>query len=209
MNLLICKQDPKDGHFCLTGRNKPLSLLHMHDSLEGLRTLINAAHPLPEADWLAFSAVWKPFSARRKEVITSAGETERYLYYVLEGVQRVYYYDQQQREATLVFTYAPSFGGVLDSFLLQQPSRYYYETLSRSRFYRAPFSDLNHLSQQYPNIELVIRQGLSSTLSGIMERLTELQRSPHILQLVSHKYLANYLGIDATNFSKHLNKIKI
>lgn len=194
----------------------------MHDSLEGLRTLINAAHPLPEADWLAFSAVWKPFSARRKEVITSAGETERYLYYVLEGVQRVYYYDQQQREATLVFTYAPSFGGVLDSFLLQQPSRYYYETLSRSRFYRAPFSDLNHLSQQYPNIELVIRQGLSSTLSGIMERLTELQcfsseekfrsllqRSPHILQLVSHKYLANYLGIDATNFSKHLNKIKI
>ena len=194
----------------------------MHDSLEGLRMLINGANPLPEADWLAFSAPWKPFSARRKEIITSAGETESYLYYVVEGVQRVYYYDQQQREATLVFTYAPSFGGVLDSFLLQQPSRYYYETLSRSRFYRAPFSEINLLSQQLPSIELALRQGLSTTLSGVMERLTELQcfsseenfrsllqRSPHILQLVPHKYLANYLGIDATNFSKHINKIKI
>jgi hypothetical protein len=36
-----------------------------------------------------------------------------------------------------------------------------------------------------------------------------LQRSPHILQLVPHKYLANYLGIDATNFSKFINRIRI
>jgi hypothetical protein len=36
-----------------------------------------------------------------------------------------------------------------------------------------------------------------------------LQRSPHILQLVPHKYLANYLGIDATNFSKLLNRVRI
>jgi hypothetical protein len=31
------------------------------------------------------------------------------LYFVIEGVQRVYYFDDQSREATLVFTYAPSF----------------------------------------------------------------------------------------------------
>lgn len=73
-----------------------------------------------------------------------------------------------------------------------------------------------------PAVSSMIRQGLSHTLSGLLERLVELQcfsseekfrkllkRSPHILQLVPHKYLANYLGIEATNFSKLINKVKI
>ncbi len=65
--------------------------------------------------WEAFAGIWHPFSARRKTPITVAGEVENYLYFVVEGVQRVYYFDDQNREATLVFTYATSFGGVLDS----------------------------------------------------------------------------------------------
>jgi len=35
-----------------------------------------------------------------------------------------------------------------------------------------------------------------------------LQRSPHILQLIPHKYLARYIGIDATIFSKLMNSIR-
>src|SRR5688500_2641612 len=104
------------------------------NALLSLKNLIYAIHPLPEADWQACAAIWKPVSARRKEIITAAGETEKYLYFVAEGVSRVYYFDEQEREATLVFNYAPSFGGVIDSMMLQQPSRYYYETLTPCRF---------------------------------------------------------------------------
>lgn len=194
----------------------------MPDALQDLKKLINHVQPLPEDDWLALAAIWSPFSAKRKEIITGAGEREKYLYFVVEGVQRVYYFDEQNREATLVFTYAPSFGGVLDALMLQQPSRYYYETLTPSAFLRAPFSDMQQLMAARPAIEAMVRQGITQALSGVFQRLVELQcyssedkfkallqRSPHILQLVPHKYLANYLGIDATNFSKHINKIKI
>ena len=38
---------------------------------------------------------------------------------------------------------------------------------------------------------------------------TLLTRSPHILQLVPQKYLASYLGIDATTFSKLLGTVKL
>jgi CRP-like cAMP-binding protein len=106
--------------------------------------------------------------------------------------------------------------------MLQQPSRYYYETLTTSVFLRAPYPELQRLMQTRPAIESMIRSGLSYSLSGLLERLVELQcfsseerfrkllqRSPHILQLVPHKYLANYLGIDPTNFSKLLNKVRI
>ena len=104
---------------------------------EQLKSLVNAIHPLPEEDWIAFSEVWREFSAKRKVILTPAGEVERYLYFVIDGVQRVYYFDDRNREATLVFTYAPSFGGVLDALMMQKPSRYYYETLTQSIFLRA------------------------------------------------------------------------
>jgi hypothetical protein len=68
----------------------------------------------------------------------------------------------------------------------------------------------------------MVRIGLTHALAGVLERLVELEcfsseekfkkllhRSPHMLQLVPHKYLANYLGIEATNFSKLINKIRI
>jgi CRP-like cAMP-binding protein len=143
------------------------------------------------------------------------------LYFVVEGVQRVYYFDDQDREATLVFTYAPSFGGVLDALLLQQPSRYFYETLTPSSFLRAPWVELDRLMRQRPDVEFMVRKGVTHALSGLLERLAELQcytaeekfnkvrqRSPHIFQLVPHKYIASYLGMDATNFSKLINKQK-
>lgn len=194
----------------------------MDEDLNSLKQLVGAIGPLSDDDWIAFSGIWRPFSAKRKEAITVAGSIEKSLYFVIDGVQRVYYFDEQGREATIVFTYAPSFGGVVDSFLLQQPSKYFYESLSASRFLKTTHAELDLLIKSRPALESVIFKGVSQVLSGVLERLAELQcftseekfrqlltRSPHILQLVPHKYLANYIGIDATNFSKLINTIKL
>ena len=177
---------------------------------------------LSEDDESALLSIWQPATAKRKEILTRASEQEKYLYFIAEGVQRIYYFDEQGREATIIFTYEPSFGGVLDSFMLQQSSKYFYEALTPSVFLRATFGELEQLMKNRPAIESMIRNGITHSLSGVLERLVELQcfsseekfrkllqRSPHILQLVPQKYLANYLGIDATNFSKLMNKIKI
>ena len=190
--------------------------------LDALRTTIEQVYPLNEEEMSALLAIWRPLEVKRKVGLVAQGDTSTSLYFVVKGLQRVYYLDAQGREATLVFTYAPSFGGVLDSFLLQQPSRYYYETLTPSTFLMTSFPKLEQLMLRYPAIERLIRLGTTATLSGLLERLVEIQafsseekfralltRSPHILQLAPHKYLANYLGIDATNFSKLLNKVRI
>ncbi len=194
----------------------------METQLKQLRALVDAVMPLPEADWQEFSALWEPFSAGRKQILTAEGEKEQYLYFVLEGVQRVYYLDEIGREATLVFTYAPSFGGVLDAMLSQQPSRNWYETLSRSKFLRASYGEIVLLRQSRKSIAEFMHVSLSVALTGLLERMAELQcftseekfrallsRSPHILNQVPHKYLANYLGIDPTNFSKLINRVVI
>ncbi len=196
--------------------------MDLPEELRLLKKSVEEFHPLAADVWDEFKATWVPFSVKRKEIITTAGTPERYLYFVLEGVQRIYYLDDQNREATVVLTYAPSFGGVLDSFLLQKPSRYYYESLTPSRFLRAPYDSVKKLMYQHPSINTLVQQGVTISFSGLLERMVELQcfsaeekfrtlltRSPHILTLVPHKYLANYLGMDATNFSKLINSVRI
>ncbi len=183
---------------------------------------INNIHPLKEEDFEEFYAILKPFSAKRKEILTHAGTEEKYLYYVIEGLQRMYYLDEQNREATLIFTYSGNFGGVLDSMMNHKPSRFYYETLSPSTFLRASFQQVETLARNNPQISVLLQKGLIGAFSGVLEHLVEiqcfsseekfrqlLQRSPHILQIVPHKYLANYIGIDVSNFSKLSNSVKI
>ena len=186
-----------------------------------LQQFINAIHPLSSDEWDAMNGIWQAFSCKRKTVLTAAGETERYLYFVLEGVQRAFY-TNEGKEATIVFTYPPSFSGVADSFLTQTPSHYFLETLTASSFMRTSFQQLSQLQQQFPAIQKMILKATAFTLRGVLERQIEIQcfsaeekfrklltRSPHVLQLIPHKYLASYLGLDATTFSKLLGTVRL
>ncbi|HCT23340.1 MAG TPA: cyclic nucleotide-binding protein, partial [Chitinophagaceae bacterium] len=61
------------------------------DALQQLKQMMDARFRLPDAAWQDFSAAWQPVGFKRKAVITAAGEVERYLYFVVEGIQRAYY----------------------------------------------------------------------------------------------------------------------
>jgi len=187
-----------------------------------LKKFVSMIHPLTGEDLDAFAECWHPLTVKRKTILTAAGETERYLYFVLEGVQRAFYLADENREATIVFTYPPSFSGVADSFLTQTPSLYFLETVTASRLLRISYEQLQQLVKQYPNIQQLIFKATAFALKGALHRHVELQcftneekfktllqRSPHILHLIPHKYLASYLGMNATNFSKLLATVKI
>lgn len=188
-----------------------------------LKSFVSKVQVLTDHEWNDFASVWQSFAAKRKTILTIEGETERYLYFVTAGVQRAYYIKKTDgKEVTIIFTYAGSFSGVADSFLLQQPSKYFLETLTQSEFIRTTFVQLNDLMKKYHNIESLIRKSLAYTLAGVLERQIELQcfsaeekfkgllkRSPHVLQMIPHKYLASYLGIDAATFSKLLGSVRI
>ena len=159
---------------------------------------------------------------KRKTILTAAGETERYMYFVLEGLQRAFYLGEENHEATIVFTYPPSFSGVADSFLTQTPSLYYLETLTTSRFLRISYDEIQERMRRFPVLQNLLFRATAFALKGALERHIELQsfsneekfrtllrRSPHILQLVPQKYLASYLGMDPTNFSKLLATVRI
>jgi CRP-like cAMP-binding protein len=187
-----------------------------------LLDFVKQLHPLTDEEANAFISGWKPLTVKRKTILTSAGERERYLYFVLEGVQRAFYLTSDNREATIVFTYPPSFSGVADSLLTNTPSEYFMETLTASRFLRITAEEMTRLMKTYPNIQQLVLNTTAMALKGVLYRQIELQcftneekfkallkRSPHILNLVPHKYIASYLGMDPTNFSKLLGSVRI
>jgi CRP-like cAMP-binding protein len=197
-------------------------LIFSRMEIELLKQFVQQISPLPEAELERFTANWQPLTVKRKTLLTAAGETERYIYFVVEGLQRAFYVGDGNKEATIVFTYPPSFSGVADSFLTQTPSLYFLETLTASRFLRISYDEVEQMMQTSPLIQRFLFTATAFALKGALHRHVELQcytneekfrtllqRSPHILNLVPHKYLASYLGMDATNFSKLLGTVKI
>ena len=195
--------------------------MFMNEHLTLLKNSTDLIHALGEQDWEAFSEIWTYSIASKLSQLTSKSEVEKRLYFIIDGVQRIYYEDEQ-RQATLVFTYRGSFGGILNSFLTELPSPYHYQTLTRSTFLYTTKAQLDAAISKRPEINKLIVKGTGIAMSGLLERLVEtqcysseekfrslLKRSPHILNLVPQKYLANYIGIDPTNFSKLINTIKI
>lgn len=189
---------------------------------DALKDFVQKIHPLTDAELTSFCSDWQQLTVKRKTILTAAGETERYLYFVIEGVQRAFYLGDDNKEATIVFTYPPSFSGVADSFLTQTPSLYFLETITASNLLRMSYEQINHLQQSYTGIQQLFYKATAFALKGALQRHIELQcfsneekfktllnRSPHILNLIPHKYLASYLGMDATNFSKFINTVAI
>jgi len=191
------------------------------ENISILRKVVNAFGEVDEDAFAAFTEPWTEVQIKRRQVLTRQGETEKYLYLVLDGVQRAYY-THGEKEVTLIFSYAGSFAGVIDSFFLQRPSAFCMEAITAGHCLRIHYNDIQRLMQEHRSIETWVRMGITQVLSDTLRRhieilsftaeekfITLLKRSPHVLNLIPHKYLASYIGVDPTNFSKILGKVRL
>ncbi len=186
-----------------------------------MKEFLSAIHSVNEEILDFYISQWKEYFLPKKTIMTAPGETERYTYYVKEGIQKSYYLNNGKQHI-IAFAYAPSFSGIPESFFTQTPSRYFLETITDSHFVRLSFERHQELMKEYREIETLFRKATELFLTGMIQRQHELmafdmetrfkafvKRSPHLLQMVAQKDLASYLRIDSTNFSKLMNSIPI
>lgn len=178
-------------------------------------------HHVSQRDYDFLIAHFKPKSFKKGQVIVSEGEVQKEIYFINAGVQ-MSYYEKGSKLYVVAFTYPPNICGIPESFMLQQAARYFLTCISDTEAYALGYSQLNSIFEQSQHIERLFRKMTETVLAGVINRHIELhaltieerfksftQRSPQLLQLVPHKYIASYLGIDPTNFSKLYNSIKI
>ena len=177
-------------------------------------------HDISSSDYDLLTEKFKTRTFKKGEFITVPGQIQRDLYFVKSGVQ-MSYYDSGEKIYTLGFTYSPYLCGIAESFSFQVPSKYYLTCLTDSELDYISYDSLQRLVDQSQQLERLFRKMTEAMFAGMIDLHIELramtieerykkfcQKNPHLLQLVPHKYIASYLGIDATNFSKLFNNIK-
>ncbi|MBK8503175.1 MAG: Crp/Fnr family transcriptional regulator [Saprospiraceae bacterium] len=177
-------------------------------------------HDLSKTDYDLLVEKLRPISLKKGEIIIVPGQIQKELFFVKSGVQMAYH-DTDTKNHVIAFTYFPNLCAIPESFSSQTPSRYYLTCLTDSEMEYLTYEELQNLFDQSQPIERLFRRMTEAVLAGVINRHIELhsmtmkdrfktfcQRSPHLLQLVPHKYIASYLAIDATNFSKLFNKVK-
>lgn len=186
-----------------------------------MKAFLSQIHNVEDHILDTYIAHWVEYAVPKKNIMTAPGETERFIYFVQEGIQKSYYLNENKQHI-IAFAYAPSFSGIPESFFTQSPSKYFLETITDSKFLRLSFEKHQQLMQEYREIETLFRKTTEFFLLGQIQRQHELmafdmetrfktfvKRSPHLLNMVSQKDLASYLRMDSTNFSKLMNRVRI
>lgn len=177
-------------------------------------------HNIGKADYELLTKDLKTKSFKKGDLLIVPGQVQRELYFVKSGVQ-MSFFNTDNKTHVVAFTYAPNLCAIPESFSFQAPSKYFLTCLTDSELEVITFDELQKLFDQSQQIERLFRRMTEFILAGVINRHIELQsmtieeryksfcqRSAHLLQLVPHKYIASYLGIDPTNFSKLYNNIK-
>lgn len=180
----------------------------------------NLFHPIGTADYHLLTDDLKTKTFKKGQLITVPGQVQKELYFVKSGVQ-MSYFESDHKTQVIAFTYPPGICAIPESFSFQAPSNYFLVSLTDSELEYITFEDLQKKFDQSQQVERLFRRMTEFVLAGMINRHIELhamtieerykafcKRSPHLLKLVPHKFIASYLGIDPTNFSKLFNQVK-
>ncbi len=177
-------------------------------------------HGISLKDFQLLNDCLKTKNFKKGEYILLPGQVAHELYFVQDGVQMAYY-DTGEKTYTLSFSYAPNLCGIAESFSFQIPSKYHLVCLTDSKMEYITYDALQKLIDSSQQIERLFRRMTETMFAGMIDLHIELRassieeryknfcrKSPELLHLVPHKYIASYLGIDHTNFSKLFNNVK-
>jgi CRP-like cAMP-binding protein len=178
-------------------------------------------YAISPGDFELLAACFKPRQFSKGEIIISPGQVQREVLFVEEGIQ-MSYYESETKHHVIAFTYPPNLCAIPESFCFQLPSKHYLKCMTDSRFSSISFDDLQKIFASSQIMERLFRKLAEAMLAGLINRHVELHaltmeerylafctRSAHLLHIIPHKYIASYLAIDPTNFSKLYNTVKI
>ena len=177
-------------------------------------------YDIGQVDYDLLTRNLKTKALKKGDLITVPGQIQQELYFIKSGVQ-MSFFDADNKTHVIAFTYPPNVCAIPESFSFQIPSKYFLTCLTDSELDYITYDALIKLFDQSQPLERLFRRMTEFILAGMINRHIELhsmtieerykifcQRSPHLLHLVPHKYIASYLRIDPTNFSKLFNSVK-
>jgi CRP-like cAMP-binding protein len=191
--------------------------MQMHDKLI---KLIEVTTPLSGDEILAVETAFEPVLFPKNRIIEEAGAVPKYLYFVVAGFVRLFYYDEQGNEVTSHINCPPGFITSYFSFVQQTKAQDNVECVTECELLRISKASLDELFEQSEHLKnfsiAIFQESLAynekranelATLSAEQRYHALLAKSPEILHHVPLQYIASFLGIKPESLSRIRRKI--
>lgn len=150
----------------------------------------------------------------RNEHLVRQGQVDTRVYVVKSGSLQVYMYDGSEKHC-IRFGYKASFMATLDSFITEKPTALYIQAIkhtvinwiSKRKFMQFIQATPENTRSWQELLGLFVVQQMEREMdlltSSPHERYQRvLARSPHLFQLIPHKYIASYLRMTPETLSR-------
>lgn len=174
---------------------------------------------LPE-DFEAFFNITSPVNLKKGQKVIGIGEVKKKVCITLKGIVRGFLINYQGRELTTFLL--PEFHAfaAYEPLILNEPSRQIFEALAPTELLTFDYNDLEKLTNQNDRIKkvkdaiimeillLTIRRNESFIMESPEQRyLSFIKNHRELLQRVSQKHIASFLGITAVSYSRLKKRI--
>jgi CRP-like cAMP-binding protein len=169
---------------------------------------------LSEAAKSSIKAIHFKVSMPKGKDLQSIGHTCKTIYFVEKGLARIYYY-KDGNDITEAFAFENSLIARVESLFTGNPSKKGIQLLEESQLIGIPSSELFALYDQHHDVERLFRKIFEAAYVETVNRIESLQfhtaeerykdllhGSPNLLQRVSLKHIASYLGITQVSLSR-------
>lgn len=175
---------------------------------------------LTELDKQKYIALLTEIKLRRKDFLLQAGEIAKYEYFITKGCLKVYTLDEDGAPHISMFAIEDYWTGDISSFMTKEPSRYYIKATENSELLGISRANYDVLFQEIPKFERFYRILYQRSLISYIRRsnhgisLTAEERYinfkkkyPQIVNRITQKDLAAYIGITPEFMSKIISKV--
>ena len=189
----------------------------MHNELENIKKVISNYIEISDEEWISYSSKFRVKEIEKKEIILSQGEICRDVFFVVDGLLRVFFVDNDGEEKTFHFSFENTFSADYESFLKKIPSNYTIQALEDTTIVLMSYEMLHDGYKSLMNGEKLGRLLtedyffiFNDKIKAIytqspIERYNNLTKNfPNILQRIPQHYIASYLNIT----SVHLSRLK-
>jgi len=179
-----------------------------------------APYNLPDQALSDFSAALQWHHWKRRSYLLETRQTAHYMYFIVSGLARFFFLNQQGQEVTSDFYFAPGFITSFSSFVNQTPSQFTIQALMPVEALAISRRNLLNLYERHPRLERVGRilteQAYSEAEKHLLSLLNDapkdrylwlLEEYPQYVQHIPLQYLASYLGITPESLSRIRKRI--
>ena len=190
----------------------------MHTKLENIKKVISNYIEISNDEWTSYASKLCIKDIKKKEIILSQGHICSDVFFVVDGLLRMFFVDHDGEEKTFHFSFENTFSADYESFLKKIPSNYTIQAMEDTTIVLMSYEMLHEgykslrsgeklgrlLTEEYffifnDKIQAIYTQSPIERYNNLTEKF------PNILQRIPQHYIASYLNISPVHLSRLKN----